>query len=403
MKMLEKNPRGMKKADIVVGIPSHNEATTIAYTTEQTAIGLKRYFGQFDAVIINCDNNSTDGTGDNFMNADTDDIPKMYIATPEGIRGKGNNLRNLFKKVLELDAKAVVMVDADLKSITPTWIKNLGEPLFKDFDFVAPLYMRHKYEDTINNTITYPLTRCLYGRRVKQPSGGECGFSRNMVNNFLKSPLWNEDVAQFGIDIWMTTLAMNEGVPICQAFLGRPKIHKSKDNMLEPGPPFRQVISTIFALMGAYNDKWATTKWSKPTAIFGFDTEEPEMPPPVEVNKDKLYQRFKGGFTEYWEVYRSIFSTENFQKLREIASLSMEHLEMPVPVWAKILFDFAIGFHKKVATKNKTIEVLIPLYEGMILSFANKTDGMSIQQAEEVLEDICMQFEQTKPYLIDRW
>jgi hypothetical protein len=121
------------------------------------------------------------------------------------------------------------------------------------------------------------------------------------------------------------------------------------------------------------------------------------------VNKDKLYQRFKGGFTEYWEVYRSIFSTENFQKLREIASLSMEHLEMPVPVWAKILFDFAIGFHKKVATKNKTIEVLIPLYEGMILSFANKTDGMSIQQAEEVLEDMCMQFEQTKPYLIDRW
>jgi hypothetical protein len=42
MKMLEKNPRGMKKADIVVGIPSHNEAAKIAYPTEQTAIEIGR-------------------------------------------------------------------------------------------------------------------------------------------------------------------------------------------------------------------------------------------------------------------------------------------------------------------------------------------------------------------------
>jgi glycosyltransferase involved in cell wall biosynthesis len=403
MKAIEDNPTGVQKAEIVVGIPSFNEASLIAYPTIQAAIGLKEYFNDLSAVIINCDNSSTDGTGNVFMKADTSGIPKIYLSTPKGVKGKGNNFKNLFRKVIELDAAAIIVVDADLKSITPRWIKNLGEPLFNDFGYVAPLYVRHKYDGTITNNIAYPLTRCLYGRRVRQPIGGDFGFSGKMANLYMKSSLWNEEVSQFGIDIWMTTIAMNEGVPICQAFMGRPKVHKPKDPAADLGPMFKQVISTIFNLMIAYHDKWESTKWSKPTAIFGFGLGEVEMPPAINVNKEKLYQRFREGFNTYWDVYRSIFSAENLQKIREIASLSIDHFEMPVPVWAKVLFDFALNYYNNKVDRTKAIEVLIPLYYGMTLSFVNKTEGMSIQQAEEFLEDMCLVFEQTKPYIIDRW
>jgi hypothetical protein len=265
------------------------------------------------------------------------------------------------------------------------------------------LYVRHKYDGTITNNIAYPLTRCLYGRRVRQPIGGDFGFSGDMAGIFLKSGLWDEEVSQFGIDIWMTTIAMNEGVPICQAFMGRPKVHKPKDPAADLGPMFRQVVGTIFNLMGEYRDKWQSTKWSKPTAIYGFGLGEVEMPPPVAVDKDKLYQRFHEGFHANWDIYRSIFSSENLQKVREVASLSMEHFEMPVTVWAKVLFDFALAHHNRILDQARVIEVLIPLYYGMTLSFVNKTQGMSIQQAEEFLEEMCLVFEQTKPYIRDRW
>ena len=398
-----KNPSDIRKADIVVGIPSFNEAALIKYPTEQAAMGLKQYFSHLDALIINCDNNSSDGTGNVFMNTDTAGIPKMYLSTPQGVKGKGNNFKNLFRTVLELQAKAIIVVDADLKSITPRWVKNLGEPLFNDFGFVAPLYVRHKYDGTITNNIAYPLTRCLYGRRVRQPIGGDFGFSDTLAGIYLKNGLWNEEVSQFGIDIWMTTIAINEGIPICQAFMGRPKVHKPKDPAADLGPMFKQVISTAFNLMITYHDKWSTTKWSKPTAIFGFGLGEIEMPPPVSVSKDKLYQYFKEGFRQNWDIYRSIFSGENFQKLREISSLEIEQFEMPVNIWAKILFDFALSYYKKTVERALLINVLIPLYYGMTLSFVNKTEGMSIQQAEEYLEDTCLIFEQAKPYLIDRW
>lgn len=405
MKFQEDNPGGITKADIVVGIPSYNEASGIAFPVEQAALGLKEYFPQMDSVIINCDNSSTDGTAQAFMDAESHGIPKMSISTPRGIRGKGNNLKNLFRKVLELEARAAVVVEANLKSISPVWIKNLGEPLFKDFAFVSPLYVRHKYDGTITNNIAYPLTRCLYGRRVRQPIGGDFGFSGTMAGIFLKSSLWDEEVGQFGIDIWVSTIAMNEGLPICQAFLGKPKISntKPKDPALDVGTMFRHMVVTLFNLMGAFQGKWSSTKWSKPTAIFGFGIADVEAPPAIKVSKDRLYLKFREGFNSYWDVYRTLFSSENLQKVREIASLDIDHFEMPVPVWARILFDCALCYHRKTLDRARLLEVLIPLYYGMTLSFVNKTEGMSHQQTEEFLEDMCLVFEQSKPYLTYRW
>jgi len=94
---------------------------------------------------------------------------------------------------------------------------------------VAPLYVRHKYDGTITNGIAYPMTRALYGRRVRQPIGGDFGFSGDLADVYLKSKTWSQAVANFGIDIWMTTLAINQKVQVCQAFMGRPKIHRTKD------------------------------------------------------------------------------------------------------------------------------------------------------------------------------
>jgi len=399
----EDNPSGLRRADLIVGIPSYNEAANIAFPVEQAALGLKEYFPDLACVIINCDNSSSDGTGQAFMDAPSHGIPKMYVSTPRGIRGRGNNLKNLMRKVLELNAKGALVIDASLKSITPIWIKNLAEPLFKDFSFVAPLYVRHKYDGTITNNIAYPLTRSLYGRRVRQPIGGDFGFSDKMATLFLKSPLWDEDVSQFGIDIWMTTIAMNEGLPICQAFLGRPKISKPRDPALDVGTMFRQMVITTFNLMGAFHEKWASTKWSKPTAIFGFGMSDVEAPPAIKVSRDKLYLKFREGFNNHWDVYRTIFSTENIQKIREIASLDIDHFEMPVTVWARVLFDCAISYHRKSLDRARLIDVLVPLYYGMTLSFVNKTEGISHQQSEEFLEDMCIVFEQSKPYLTYRW
>ena len=49
------------------------------------------------------------------------------------------------------------------------------------------------------------------------------------------------------------------------------------------------------------------------------------------------------------------------------------------------------------------MDSLIPLYFGRTLSFVKRTKNMTIKQAEEAIEEDCLTFEMTKPYLVNRW
>jgi glycosyltransferase involved in cell wall biosynthesis len=399
----EVNPDQIKEAEIVVSIPSYNEADNISYPTVKAAEGLTQYFSDKKTVIINCDNNSNDGTRDAFLNTETD-VPKIYISTPEGVKGKGNNFKNLFRKVIELGAESIIVVDADLKSITPQWIKHLGEPLESDFGFVAPLYVRHKYDGTITNSIAYPLTRALYGRRVRQPIGGDFGFSGSLAEIYNLSETWSDAVSQFGIDIWMTTLAMNNGIPICQAFMGRPKIHKPKDPGASLGPMFRQVVGTIFDMMKTYAPFWKRVKWSKPTSIYGFGLGEVEMPPPVNVDQETLYNKMADGFDEQLDLWQEVFTEEVFNKVCEIREINQDKFDFPTGLWVKVLYNMAVAYKNNVGgDTDALLDSLIPLYFGKTLSFVKKTERMSIQQAEEFIDNEAVIFEETKPYLIESW
>jgi glycosyltransferase involved in cell wall biosynthesis len=398
----EVNPEKIEKADLVVGIPSYNEADSIEYPTRQASTGLANYFPDKRSVIINCDNNSPDNTKKAFLDTETD-IPKIYISTAPDIKGKGNNLKNLFQKAVDLQARAIILVDADLKSITPEWIKHLGEPLFSDFDYVTPLYVRHKYDGTITNGIAYPLSRALYGRRIRQPIGGEFGFSGELVKTFLQGDMWDEAIANFGVDIWMTTLAVNHGVQVCQAFMGRPKIHRPKDPASSLGPMFRQVVGTIFSMMRHCESQWLAIRYSKPTAIYGFGLGETEMPPKVDVDMNRLINNFHEGFDQYGEIWRAVLSYDVYNKLLEIKGIKKEVFTFPTDLWARVLYDWAVAYRDMMADQDMLMDSLIPLYFGKTLSFAQKTEKMTVQQAEEAIEDDCMIFEMTKPYLIQRW
>ena len=142
-----------------------------------------KIFSDKRALIVNSDGGSKDGTPDIVRSA-THDHAAIFLSHPvypihrismpyNGIPGKGSAFRALFRKAVELNAEACCVVDADLRSITPEWIELLLSPVIrKGFDFVAPLYSRHKYDGTITNSSVYPVTRTLYGRRVRQPIGG---------------------------------------------------------------------------------------------------------------------------------------------------------------------------------------------------------------------------------------
>ena len=157
---------------------------------------------------------------------------------------------------------------------------------------MTPLYARHKYDGTITNTVTYPVTRALYGHRIRQPIGGDFGVSGDLIRHYLEQDSWTADVSRFGIDIWMTTTALIGGFAVCQTRLGA-KIHDPKDPGSDLGPMFRQVVGTLLTMARDNADRWLTINGSHDVPAYGF--ERFADPRPLEVNTLRLLAQFHSG------------------------------------------------------------------------------------------------------------
>jgi len=421
-----KEIKKIQKSDILVGIPSYNNEDTIGHVIKAVRLGLAKYFPKHKSLIVNSDCGSTDNTRKIARNnlQDFKELESILIAhemhpytrslhTPisemvtsfRGAPGKGKAFRRIFEIASELKAKVVVVVDSDLRSITPEWIQLLAGPvLFKGYDYVSPLYSRHKYDGTITNSIIYPITRALYGKKIRQPIGGEFGFSPSVLQDYLKKDIWDTDVAYYGIDIWMTTTALADGFKICQSFLGA-KIHNPKP-VSTLAPMFKQVIGTIFSLVEENQEKWKKIKKSEDLPTFGFQARV--IPEEIPQDFNSLYQRFHRGFRKFDCIWQEILKKENHEELAKIILLSKKSLCFPSFLWAKILYDYICFYHRFRNTFMEmslplVLESMIPLYFGFVASYVLKTNKMSNQEAEEEIENICMEFEKLKPYLIDNW
>lgn len=372
--------------------------------------GFAKYFSDKKAILVNSDGGSSDGTMDAVDAEAIEDFQPLLISEREkllskivtpyhGIPGKGSAFRTIFQIAKELGVKACAVVDSDLRSITPEWIELLIRPVLeRGFDFVTPYYLRHKYDGTITNSIVYPLTRALYGKHIRQPIGGDFGFSGRLAEFYLTKDVWESDVARFGIDIWMTTSAVANDFKVCQSFLGA-KIHAAKDPSSDLSAMLTQVVSSLFMLMEEYSPKWKEVKSTVPVPLFGFQFSVGLEP--VNVNLDKMKNMFRLGVSELEEVLKEIVSPESFTGLGEVSRA--EPFIFSDALWARVMYDYALAYHRKVMSVDHILKTLTPLYLGKVASLVIDMADSSASEVEERLERICAAFEEQKPYLIDLW
>ncbi len=403
------------KADIVIGIPSYNNGRTIGHVVQAANAGLRKYFPQLTGVVINSDGGSTDNTRDAVLSASLDEGHLMLVSTPiapahrlsvpyHGIPGKGSAFRLVFQMAAMLEAKACAVVDSDLRSITPEWIDLLLRPILSgNFDFVAPYYHRHKYDGTITNSIVYPLTRSLYGMRVRQPIGGEFGISARLVARYLARDDWETDVARYGIDIWMTTIAIAEGFRVCQSFLGA-KLHDAKDPSSDLSAMLQQVVGSVFLLMKEYENIWRERSGSEPVSLFGFRYDVGLDS--IDVNVERMVNDFCRGCQDLGEIWSMALQPATYAQLRELANTACKesrtfHIEDEL--WARVILDFACAYQKHPLSSRQLLQSLTPLYLGRVASFVRQTESVSSTRVEEDIEKLCLTFEALKPYLVNQW
>jgi hypothetical protein len=391
----------IRSADILIGIPCYNNEATIAHVIQMVSHGLDRYYRDLRNVILVADGGSTDDSREAAKVFQIKPWQEKIVSIYRGSAGKGTALRSVFEAARMLSVKACAVVDADLRSITSDWIRDLIDPVIgHGYQFVAPVYLRHKYDGTITNNIVYNLTRALYGKRIRQPIGGDFAFSREVAKFYAEQDVWETDVARFGIDIWMTTTAITQGFKLCQSNLGV-KIHDAKDPGRQLGPMFRQVVYILFSLMERFESYWKSVRGSTPVETFGHTNSiEPE---PIAVDLEGMIEKFRVGFQQFSSLWKEIFCAECFDEIRKAAERGSRDFSLPTSVWVRLLYELSATFHAWSHNRFKVIELVTPLYYARAASFVRETWDMTSLAAENLVEEQALQFEEHKDYLLQVW
>jgi len=381
------------KINIVVGICTKNVEDTIEGVVKVVDQGLNDYFPEKKSLIIVSDGFSKDHTKER-ANKTVTRTEKMVL-DQVGKIGKGNGVKTIFIEAEEVGAEAVALVDGDLTSITPEWLKHLVQPILTGHDLVAPFYVRHKYDGVITNHLAYPLTRALYGISIRQPIGGEYGLSAKMVKKALVHPLFP---AEFGIDIFITTVAACEDMEMIEAKLGI-KSHDSTKDYKDPKvlliPMFNQVTGSILDLTIFYKDFSKKKVADKSVERIGI--KEVDTPKEVVMDISGYINDFKSGYKEIIKAKNFFLPAEIMSSLDKISkSFVVEDFNFPIDLWAQIVYYSLSYYEQKKDRKEDILEILRILWQGRLASFAIETKDLDMEQSEKVIQQQVEAFKEYK-------
>lgn len=398
----------LRPREIAIALLTYNNAANAATVAEAARVGLEKHFPGVPGVIVNADAGSSDGTPEALA---AGGLPVVFArheapltersAVPfHGVPGRGAALRTTFGVARELGARVLVLLEADVTTVTDEWIERLARPVWNETaDLVSPAYVRHRYDGTITNLMLAPLVRALYGRRLRQPFAGAEALSSRLIDHLLVHPRWNwtgRDVT----DLWIAGTAIADGFAVAEAWLGRHHV-QSRTRTMDLPTMVAQTLGAVFAVMDRHEDLWLEVRGSEPLPVVG----EPALPSAerMAVDTDRMLAAFQLGVLDLGPIWELIMTPETLGDVLELGATDLARSGFADNLWARVVYDFALGHHYGVVYRDHLLRSLVPLYLGKTAAFVLATRARDARATEAALESLAMAFEREKPYLVERW
>jgi hypothetical protein len=308
--------------------------------------------------------------------------------------------RSVFAASDKLEARACCIVASTLESETSQWICQLLRPLLQeDFDFVTAHYARRTFEGLLNNSIIYPLNRCLYAKRIYNPMGPDLGLSRRLYQKLLgtsgsstSNSYRTRPLASFA------PMALCRNFKVGQAHVGA-RVDTPTDWM-NVGSLMSSILGPLFIDMEVNASCWQRTRGSTPVPQFGLPL--PVLQETAKVDIGRMVETFRLGNRDLQEIWGVVLPPATRFELTKLSRLAPEQFRLPEELWARIIFDFALAHRLRSINRNHLLRSLAPLYLAWVASYAREMDA-GATSAEQVIDRVALAFEAAKPYFIARW
>jgi hypothetical protein len=397
------------EADLLVAVPTYNNEATIGQTLQAIEDSYQQNFVRDRVAILNVDGGSADQTQQIVQNLNgkksslrrgitslrtVHRITADYGRTPS----QGAALKIVFAAADLLRVKACAVVSPATIVLDPAWVANLLRPAYKqDFAFVAPLYSRTKFQGLLARNLLYPMSRAVFGVRIREMYADEWGFSGRLASECASEKM--DEAVRARPEAWMAVNAICTGMKCSQSYLGPRTALPGGPDIVET---IRQTVGNLFYCCDAFQDHWLDRTGTESVQTFGSDHElTPEDAPP---RQEKSFELFRSGVQALQDsVLKSILAKETLAKLKEITAKDIDQFDFPSDLWVRVLYDFAAAYHRTTIARDHILQALVPLYRGQLFSFLADHAQSTPEEMEAGTEALCLEFERQKPYLIERW
>jgi hypothetical protein len=135
--------------------------------------------------------------------------------------------------------------------------------------------------------------------------------------------------------------------------------------------------------------------------VFGFPFEVGLEPIPI--NRARMISTFRQATRDLLPVYTQVVSSALAQELQACAALPDEQFALAEEFWVKLVYSFAVAYHRRLLDRGHLVKSLTPLYLGWVASFARQTENEDVAQVEARIERLCLTYEQLKLTLTNQW
>lgn len=192
---------------VLAGLPSFNEADTIAKVTTDIDASLSTLPFPAEAQLVNADSSSTDGTPEAFLAAPTAS-PKKWITTPHA-GGKGSNWQALLQLACDQHVDAILLIDTDLAEVPESWVQSLLGAVHNGIDFCYPLRPPTWNGGDLTYQLAYPALAGVFGADLREPLCGDLALSGRAADIILRER-WTPSELRFGVDFLLASIAITQ-------------------------------------------------------------------------------------------------------------------------------------------------------------------------------------------------
>src|SRR2546430_1750922 len=162
-----------------------------------------------------------------------------------------------------------------------------------------------------------------------------------------------------------------------------------------------RAVGGLFAVRGGYDDWWLEIRGGDPAPA----TDAPVIPSvePVALDVDRMVDAFRRGLRDLGAIWEHILAPETLGDVLSLDTASPARLVFPDELWARVVYDFALGYHYNVVYRDHLLRSLVPLYLGRTAAFVVATRDRDAGAAEAHLDAVGAALERHKRYLVERW